>query len=78
MNVRNVGDEMLEIGRSLNYALPDRLTKLPDSRQAGGPETVSVHFLLEPWRTEGAPGSFFEPGSWAFIFLHFCIYSLLP
>ncbi len=44
---------------------------------AGGPETVSVHFLLEPWRTEGAPGSFFEPGSWAFIFLHFCIYSLL-
>jgi hypothetical protein len=31
---------MLETGRSLNYALPNRLTKLPDSRQpllrAGG------------------------------------------
>jgi hypothetical protein len=39
--------------------------------EAGGPETVSVHFLLEPWRTEGAPGSFFEPGSWV------CLLSLL-
>jgi hypothetical protein len=31
---------------------------------AGGPEIAPRYFLLAIKKAEGAPGSFFEPGSW--------------